>query len=51
LALAYIEAKSELKDPAEGLQQGIDYAAASRRFNVPFVFANVSAKQIEKIGQ
>ena len=39
VALAYIEAKSELKDPAEGLQQGIDYAAASKRFNVPFVFA------------
>jgi type I restriction enzyme R subunit len=39
VALAYIEAKSELKDPSEGLQQGIDYAAASKRFNVPFVFA------------
>ena len=39
VALAYIEAKSEVKDPSEGLQQGIDYAAASKRFNVPFVFA------------
>jgi type I restriction enzyme R subunit len=39
VALAYIEAKSEIKDPAEGLQQGIDYSAASKRFNVPFVFA------------
>lgn len=39
VALAYIEAKAETKDPAEGLQQGMDYAAASRRFHVPFVFA------------
>jgi len=39
VALAYIEAKAEAKDPAEGLQQGIDYAMASKRFNVPFVFA------------
>jgi type I restriction enzyme R subunit len=39
VALAYIEAKAETKDPAEGLQQGIDYSAASKRFNVPFVFA------------
>ena len=39
VALGYIEAKSEIKDPSEGLQQGIDYSAASKRFNVPFVFA------------
>ncbi len=39
VALGYIEAKSELKDPAEGLQQGVDYSTASKRFNVPFVFA------------
>lgn len=39
VALAYIEAKSEQKDPGEGLQQGIDYSVASKRFNVPFVFA------------
>ncbi len=40
VALAYIEAKAETKDPAEGLQQGIDYSGASKRFNVPFVFAS-----------
>lgn len=39
VALAYIEAKAEKKDPAAGLQQGIDYSIASRRFNVPFVYA------------
>lgn len=39
VALAYVEAKAETKNPAEGLQQGIDYAVASKRFNVPFVFA------------
>jgi type I restriction enzyme R subunit len=39
VALGYIEAKAETKDPKEGLQQGIDYSAASKRFNVPFVFA------------
>lgn len=39
VALAYIEAKAETKDPAAGLQQGIDYSTMSRRFNVPFVFS------------
>jgi type I restriction enzyme R subunit len=39
VALAYIEAKAETKDPASGLQQGIAYSAASKRFNVPFVFS------------
>lgn len=39
VALAYIEAKAENKPPTEGLQQGKDYAAASKRLNVPFVFS------------
>lgn len=49
VALAYIEAKSELKDPSEGLQHGIDYSAASRRFNVPFVFATNGHAFIEYV--
>lgn len=39
VALAYIEAKSENKPPTEGLQQGKDYASASKRLNVPFVYS------------
>ena len=39
VALAYIEAKAENKPPTEGLQQGKDCAAASKRLNVPFVFS------------
>lgn len=37
IALALIEAKSEAKPPAAGLEQAKGYA---RRFNVPFVFAS-----------
>jgi type I restriction enzyme, R subunit len=39
VALAYIEAKAENKPPTEGIQQAKDYAAASKRLNVPFVFS------------
>jgi type I restriction enzyme R subunit len=39
VAVAYIEAKAETKPPTQGLQQGKDYAAASKRLNVPFVFS------------
>jgi type I restriction enzyme R subunit len=39
VALAYIEAKAEHKSATEGLQQGKDYTAASKRLNVPFVFS------------
>lgn len=39
VAVSYIEAKAETKQPTQGLQQGKDYAAASKRLNVPFVFS------------
>ncbi|MEI8341745.1 MAG: hypothetical protein WCH43_09455 [Verrucomicrobiota bacterium] len=37
VAISYIEAKAENKPPTQGLQQGKDYAAASKRLNVPCV--------------
>jgi len=39
VAVAYVEAKAESEAPGAGLEQGKGYAAASRRHNVPFVFA------------
>jgi type I restriction enzyme R subunit len=39
VAVSYIEAKAETKSPTQGLQQGKDYAAVSKRLNVPFVFS------------
>ena len=39
VAVAYIEAKAESEAPGAGLEQGKGYAAASKRHNVPFVFA------------
>ena len=39
VALALIEAKSEQYSPGHGLQQGKEYAAATKRLNVQFVFS------------
>ncbi len=39
VAVAYIEAKAEKEAPGAGLEQGKGYASASKRHNVPFVFA------------
>lgn len=47
VALAYIEAKAEVKAATEGLQQCQDYASACKRFNVPFVFATNGHQFVE----
>ena len=47
MALALIEAKSEQFSPGHGLQQGKEYAAATKRLNVQFVFSTNGHQVVE----
>ncbi len=47
VALALIEAKSEQYSPGHGLQQGKEYAAATKRLNVQFVFSTNGHQVVE----
>ena len=47
VALALIEAKSEQFSPAHGLQQGKEYADATKRLNVQFVFSTNGHRVVE----
>jgi type I restriction enzyme R subunit len=47
VAVAYIEAKAENSTAGAGLEQGKGYAAASKRHNVPFVFASNGHQFVE----
>ena len=47
VALALIEAKSEQYSPGHGLQQGKEYAAATKRLNVQFVFSTNGHRVVE----
>ncbi len=47
VAVAFIEAKAENNAPGTGLEQAKGYAAASKRHNVPFVFATNGHQFVE----
>ncbi len=47
VALAFIEAKSEQFSPGHGLQQGKEYADATKRLNVQFVFSTNGHRVVE----